>query len=84
MSIHMYTIYSVGELLNAYKNGSQSSKQIHTKRETPMIKTVETMVYVDTGVVQFHGQNNVVNYVLSIMNVVSHHVQILYNIVGMQ
>jgi len=36
-----------------------------------MTKTVETMVYVDTGVVQFHGQSNVVNYVLSIMNVVS-------------
>jgi len=66
-------LYSVGELLNTYKSGPQSSKRIYTKRQTDVTKTVETMVYVDTGVVQFHGQSNVVNYVLSIMNVVSHH-----------
>jgi len=67
---HLYNYYT-GQLLDAYESVPQSSKHIYTKRQTAVPKTVETMVYVDSGVVQFHGQNNVVNYVLSIMNVVS-------------
>jgi len=60
------------ELMDMYKNGpkSRSIRQVRSAPPGPMI--METMIYVDTGVVTAQGgSTSTVNYVMSIMNVVS-------------
>ena len=59
------------ELLDMYKNGPKSRKR-QARSAPPGPMTMETMIYVDTGVVTAQGGSTAtVNYVMSIMNVVS-------------
>jgi len=55
-------------MLDIYLNGlSQESKR--KRREEVPVRSMETLVYVDSGVVTFHG-TDIVNYIMAMMNIV--------------
>jgi len=60
------------EILDMYSNGPKPRESRKARSAPPGPMTMETMVYVDTGVVTAQGgPTATVNYVMSIMNVVS-------------
>ena len=59
-------------MLDIYINGLDRSQGLQQKRrQVEATKSMELMVFVDSGVVAFHGSNIIVNYILAIMNIVS-------------
>lgn len=44
---------------------------LRKRRQEEESKSMELMVFVDSGVVKFHGSDIVVNYIMAIMNIVS-------------
>lgn len=56
-------------MLDIYLNGlNQDSKR--KRREEVPVRSMETLVYVDSGVVTFHGTDIIVNYIMAMMNIV--------------
>jgi len=62
-------MYLADEMLDIYLNGlNQDSKR--KRREEIPVRSMETLVYVDSGVVTFHGTDIIVNYIMAMMNIV--------------
>jgi len=62
-------MYLADEMLDIYLNGlNQDSKR--KRREEVPVRSMETLVYVDSGVVTFHGTDIIVNYIMAMMNIV--------------
>lgn len=60
------------EMLDIYINGlSGSQGQQRKRRQEEGPQSMELMVFVDSGVVGFHGSDIIVNYIMAIMNIVS-------------
>ena len=60
-------------MLNLYINGLGQGGGSKRKRRQEEGETLsmEIMVFVDGGVVAFHGSDIIVNYIMAIMNIVS-------------
>lgn len=61
------------EMLDVYINGlgqGGGSKRKKRQEEGENL-SMELMVFVDSGVVSFHGSDIIVNYIMAIMNIVS-------------
>ena len=59
-------------MLDIYINGlSGGQGQQRKRRQVDGTRSMEIMVFVDSGVVAFHGSDIIVNYILAIMNIVS-------------
>ena len=59
-------------MLDIYINGlSGGQVQQRKRRQADGARSMEIMVFVDSGVVAFHGSDIIVNYILAIMNIVS-------------
>lgn len=60
-------------MLDVYINGlSQGRRGVQRKRrQDKSAQSMEIMVFVDSGVVKFHGSDIIVNYIMAIMNIVS-------------
>jgi len=60
------------QMLDIYINGlSQDGGMQRKRRQEGVAKSMELMVFVDSGVVTFHGINIIDNYIMAIMNIVS-------------
>ena len=51
--------------------GQGSGSQRKKRQEDGETLSMEMMVFVDSGVVAFHGSDIIVNYIMAIMNIVS-------------
>ena len=60
-------------MLDVYINGlgQGSGSQRKKRQEEDETLSMEMMVFVDSGVVTFHGSDIIVNYIMAIMNIVS-------------
>ena len=60
-------------MLDVYINGLRqgSGSQRKKRQEEDETLSMEVMVFVDSGVVAFHGSDIIVNYIMAIMNIVS-------------
>ena len=59
-------------MLDIYINGlSGGQGRKRRQEEFEGGQSMEIMVFVDSGVVAFHGSDIIVNYILAIMNIVS-------------
>ena len=56
-----------------YINGLGQGSRLQRKKRQEEGETLsmEMMVFVDSGVVAFHGSDIIVNYIMAIMNIVS-------------
>lgn len=65
-------LFITDEMLDIYINGlSEGQGQQRKRRQEEGTQSMEIMVFVDSGVVGFHGSDIIVNYILAIMNIVS-------------
>lgn len=55
--------------INGLGQGSGSERK--KRQEEGETLSMEIMVFVDSGVVAFHGSDIIVNYIMAIMNIVS-------------
>ena len=59
-------------MLDVYINGLSHGRGLQRKsRQEGKTRSMEIMVFVDSGVVKFHGSDIIVNYIMAIMNIVS-------------
>lgn len=59
-------------MLDIYINGlGRGNEPQRKRRQEEETLSMELMVFVDSGVVTFHGSDIIVNYVMAIMNIVS-------------
>ena len=71
-SVTIFSFTITDEMLNIYINGlSGGQGEQRKRRQEEGTKSMEIMVFVDSGVVGFHGSDIIVNYILAIMNIVS-------------
>jgi len=71
--IYVYFMYSIDEMLDIYLNGLTSDSKRKRRQELPPVRSMETLVYVDSGVVSFHGTDIIVQYIMAMMNIVRKH-----------
>ena len=65
-------LFIIDEMLDIYINGlSGDQGQQRKRRQEEGTQSMEIMVFVDSGVVGFHGSDIIVNYIMAIMNIVS-------------
>lgn len=59
-------------MLDIYINGLGRDGGLQRKRrQEGVAKSMELLVFVDSGVVAFHGMDIIDNYIMAIMNIVS-------------
>ena len=64
--------YILDEMMDVYMNGlSRSGGVKRNRRQGKAVQSMEIMVFVDSGVVKFHGSDIIVDYIMAIMNIVS-------------
>jgi len=57
------------EMLDIYLNGLNQDSERKRHEEVP-VRNMDTLVYVDSGVVTFYGTDIIVNYIMTMMNIV--------------